>query len=469
MSWLPNLKNRLRSRFGRKRFEADMAEELQAHLELQAAANRAAGMDAVEARYAAQRRFGGLDQIKETARAQRGWVWLEQVAKDLRFAIRSLTRSPGFTLAVVTTLAVGIGTTTAIVSIARRVLFPAIPFPEASRLVILTNPDPMGRQLRAPFPYFSLPYRLATLREAASSFDLLGAQSREGMNLVVAGDPQSVGVGRVTEGYFAALGVTPALGRLFLPEEYRGRDADVAMLSWQTWQDHFSGSQRILGQDIFLGGRSRRVVGVLPRGFVPPPQFSVVDACLPEAISPTPGFSRERWEVVARLKSGVSLEQARAEMKVIHYSAAAGVSEVALERLRPQLAPLSAFYDTETGALFWAFVAAVGLLYVIACSNAVNLMLTRLVGRRRELGVRLALGCGRRRVVRLLVAEAAILTLGGGAIGLLIASLSSWAMTPLLPYDAIRFSSRLRLDHPLFVIASVLSAFTCLVVSIVPA
>ena len=446
-----------------------MAEEIKAHLEGLAQRNAAAGMSTEEARYAAQRRFGRTAQIQEECRDVRGWVWLEQLAKDVRFSVRSLTRSPGYSLAVVTTLAVGIGATTAMVSIARHVLFPAVPFPEPRRMVIVTNPQLSGVRSPAPYPFFTLPYRFAVLHETASSFSALGTQWAQPMNLVVAGEPYWSYVGWVTNDFFAVLGVTPACGRLFLAEEYRGQSGDVAVLSWRTWNEHFEASVRIVGQEISLGGRLRRVVGVLPRGFTVPPGFSLADVYLPAMVSPAPADSRDRLEVVGRLKAGLTLEQAQAEMKLVQYSPAEGLSKRYLERITPQIVPVAAYYQADTSKLFWVFLGAVGLLYVISCSNAVNLMLARLVGRRRELAVRLALGCSQRRVTRLLLSEALALAVGGGAAGLLIAWLSTWAMTPLLPGDAIRFTSRLRIDHPLLVIASGLSVFTCLMVAIIPA
>lgn len=466
--WLTFI-SRLTGLVRRRRMERSMTEEMQAHLDVLTEDNIAAGMSPEEARFAAQRRFGGRDQIQEKCRDERGLVWLETLGKDLRFAVRSLVRTPGFTVAVVVTLAVGIGATTAIVSIARRVVFPSIPYPEPDRLVIVTNPDPTGHQSRSPYPFFSFPYRLVGLRESASSFATLGAQRQEFLNLVIAGDPAGVSVEWVTAGFFSTLDASAELGRLFLPDEYRGESGDVAVLSWQAWQKRFNGNPRIIGQDVLLGGRSSRVVGVLPKGFTLPPQFNPADVYLPNALSPTPEFSTKWLQVVGRLKPGVTLEQARSEMAVIHYPAAGPLNDAVLVRLRPQLVSLTAYYETSTTRLFWVFIGAVGLLYFIACSNAVSLMLTRLVGRRRELGVRLAMGCSQRRIVRLLLAETLVLALAGGGVGIVIAWLSCAAMTPLLPFDAIFFGGLPRVDHWMLLIALGLSVITCLLVGIVPA
>jgi len=211
------------------------------------------------------------------------------------------------------------------------------------------------------------------------------------------------------------------------------------------------------------------VVGILPKGFALPPQFGEADIYLPEALSSAPEFSVKWLHVVGRLKPGVTLEQARAEMGVIHYPAAGRLNDTVLERLRPRLAPLTAYYETSTTRLFWVFMGAVALLYLIACSNAISLMLARLVARQRELGVRLALGSSQGRILRLLLSESLVLALAGGGAGILIAWMSCSAMTPLLPYEALLFGGKPRVDPVMLLVALGLSVLTCLLVGIVPA
>ncbi len=388
---------------------------------------------------------------------------------DLRYALRSLARAGGFTLTVVVTLAIGIGATTAIVSIARRIIFPSIPYPEPDRIVIVTDPAPAGSGQSSPFPFFSFPYRLNVLRESAASFAALGAQRHDFLNLVVGTDPGAANVAWVTAGYFSILGVTPEQGRLFLPDEYQIGGGDVAVVAWKFWRERLGGDPDVVGKDILLGGKSRRVLGVLPRGFTPPPRFTPAEVYLPETISPAPQFST-KWEMVfCRLKPGVSLERARAELATIRFPAVAPLDANGLARLRPWLTPLPAYYATPTTRLFWVFLGAAGFLYAIACSNAVNLMLARMVARRQEVGIRLAMGSSQGRLARWLFAENLILASASGAAGILVAWMGALAMAPLLPSAPPFWGDKPRIDSTMLAIAAGLSVVTCLLVGIVPA
>jgi len=459
---------RLGGVFRRRRQELSMVEEMQAHLEVLTQENIAAGMPPEEARAAAQRRFGGVTQIQEECRDVRRWVWLESLQKDFRFAVRSLARAPGFTLAVVVTLAIGIGATTAMVSV-DRIIFPSIPHPDPDRMVVITDPDATGTRPQTPYPFFFFPYRFAILHETASSYAAIGAEREELLNLVVAGDPTDASVGWITSGFFPALAVTPLRGRLFLPSEYRGESGDVAVLSWKFWKKRFAADPGIIGQDLLLGGKSRRVVGVLPIGFRPPLMFVEADVYLPLALSPTPELSRRWLQVVGRLKPSVTLEQARAETAVMHYPFPGRPNAVAPDRFRPQVIPLTAYYETDASRSIWVYLAAVGFLYIIACSNAASLMLARTVTRQKELGVRLALGSGHGRILRLVISESLVLALAGGGAGILIAWISAQAITPLLPADPVLLYSSPSIDLPLLLTALGLSLLTCLLVAIVPA
>jgi putative ABC transport system permease protein len=455
---------RLQPFFRRRKIEAELSEEMRTHLEMQTEANIAAGMSPEEARGAALREFGGVDQVKESWRDERSLPWLEDSLRDLRFAVRALRKNPGFTLAVVATLAIGIGATTAFVNIGRQALFPTIPYPEPERVVIVNNIETIVPHLQVPYPFFAFPYRFAALREAVTSFAGLGAERRDSLNLVVNGDPVAAEVGWVTADFFAVLGAKSQQGRLFLPDEYHGTNGDVAVLSCQIWQDRFAADPGIVGRDILLGGKSRRVVGVLPKSFAPPLMFMNGEIYLPEAPSPTAApwpFPFQWMQVVGRLKPGVPREQAEAETVVITGRDPGLKSADALERAKPRLVPLTTYYPNGASNLFWLFLAAVGFLYVIACSNAASLILARTVARRRELGVRLAMGGSRWQIARLLLAESLLLSLAGGGLGLMIAawSCSAWK---------VFFNGDSPIDWVTLVAALVTSILTCGLVVLVP-
>lgn len=471
MSALRQFVSRLRALFRRGRDEAEMSEEMRLHLEMQEEANMAAGISRDEARIEALREFGGLDQVKERYRDERRLVGLEQLAKDFRFAARALAKSPGFTIAVVATLAIGIGATTAIVSFARPVVFPGIPYREPERLVVVTDSQPWNSQAEAPYPFFSFPFRLATIQQTATSFQALGAIEQEQLNLVVRDDPEAVSVNWATSGYFDLAGATADRGRLFLPDEFKGKTGDVAVLSWAVWNKRFGADPGILDHDILLGGKMRRVVGVLSKSFAQLPYFNVADVYLPEELSTGATLWPFRWlQVIGRLKEGTTLAQARAEMAVIHTPAPKGMETTfPKESFRPRLVPVFAYYRMESTYIYWVFLGAVAFLYAIACSNAASLMLARTVARRRELGIRLAMGGSRLRIARLLLAESIILSALSGLIGVLIAQWGYWALTWQQSKGPGAEAKQWALDMSMLATVVAASVLTSVFVVVVPA
>jgi len=403
------------------KLDREMDEEMGWHVEMETERNRAAGMTPDDTRCAALRQFGGVDQLKERERDARGWMWLEQLGKDFRFTIRSLTKSPGYTLSVVATLALGIGATTAMVSIARQALLPSLPFPDEGRLVAVEEFNTLENQ---PCPVFAPRY--VAFRAHENSFLAIGGKRSEQMNLVVDGQPSARTVFWVTQGLLRAFGVNVALGRTFTEDEFRqGSEGAVALLNFRMWQQQFSGDPAVIGRDILLGGKLRRVIGIMPATLNswPGGLSKWWDVCLPcaeesfDTVDPhNPYF--ETVHVVARLKPGVTFQQAQAELALTPMPA---VMPPFLQALTPRVIPIRDKYRAEASQLFWVFLGAVGCLYAISCSNAVNLILVRTVSRRRELGVRLALGGSRRQLVRLLIVESMVLTVLAGALGLLVA------------------------------------------------
>jgi len=467
MNWLPKISFYVRSLFRKRKLDAQLSEEIRTHVEMATEANIAKGIPPEEARYAALREFGNVASIQEQAREGRGWVWLEQTAKDLRFAARALAKAPGFTLWVVAALAIGIGATTAIVSYAWPLVFPTIPFPDADRMVVLTNPDVTNPSEEAPYPFFSFPYRFACIRDSATSFSSLGAIRQEQANLVVAGNPSAAQVGCVAGDYFGLIGVRAGLGRLFLPEEYRDQNDEVVVLSRGVWERRFGADPGIVGRDLVLGGRNRHVVGVLANAFPQPRQFAAVDAYVPESVRPTPVAFPFQWtQVLGKLKPGVTLEHARQELASIHLSMPPQMPAAYFESQRPRLVPLTAYY--RSNVLGWVFLGAVAFLHAIACSNAAGLMLARTMARRRELGVRLAIGGSRWQIIRLLLAESLLVAGAAGLAGGLIAHWGLWALVSTGEFGA-NAAGGAPWNLSTFTIAAIVGAITSVVVTVSPA
>ena len=262
------LLRKFRALFRKEKLDAEMAEEMRAHLELQTRENIAHGMLPDEARYAARRSFGGVEQIKERCRDERrrGWIWLDQLSQDLRYAARSLRRNPGFTAAIVLTLALGIGGNATIFSVLNAVVLEPLPYADIDRVVNLreTRPVAGGAGKRVPVPVSPATY--FDWRNGVSSFEQIAAVSPAEFTVTGRDEPEHVAGAAVTANLFPMLGVAPFLGRNFLPEENRP-GVNVVLLSHAFWQRKYASDPAAVGQAITLEGRRFTIVGVLPAYF----------------------------------------------------------------------------------------------------------------------------------------------------------------------------------------------------------
>lgn len=431
LSWLPWHRRHAR--------DTDLARELRDHLELEAEEQRDAGLSPREAAYAAHRLLGNTLKIEEDARAAWGIPRFETVVQDLRYGLRQLRRSPGFTMVAVLTLALGIGANAAMFTLINAVLLQPLPgIAKPSQLVSLFR-----MQKNDPFSVMGYP-DYADYRDRDQSFSGLTAHSATYINLG-SGIPERIMGDVVTGNYFSVLGVRPALGRLIVPGDDVKRGASaVAVLSYSLWQRKFGASRGILGTKISLNGYPFTVIGVASQDFTGVLAAIRTEVWVPMSMlsEASPGsvgqhFLEERawgWlHVFGRLKPGTSFQQAQAEIDAIArqlqlaYPVTNAGRTIALERGIGIDPDDRASLATFLGLLF----AAVGLLLLIACANIAGLLLVRATGRQREIGVRLALGATRRRVIRQLVTEGLLMSLASGAVGLILAP---WIITIAIRY-----------------------------------
>jgi putative ABC transport system permease protein len=416
---------RLGAIFARERLDRELAAELEGHLALAIDDNLRSGMTAEEARRQALIRLGGVAQVEERYRERRGIPLLENLARDLRFGARTLRRNPGFTAVAVLTLGLGIGANTAIFSVVNAVLLRPLPYPESDRLVLVwaTNEENNEREDVVSYPGFE------DWKARSRSFERLAAFTTRSMTL--AGDDQAelVEAVQATPGFFETLGVAPALGRTFRPEESEAGASAVAVLSDEAWRRYFGGRRDVLGKTLRANEEIFTVVGVMPSDFrfvfpTQPPQIFV-------PLVRDPSRNHGYLRVLGRLRPEVRIASAQAEMDVIAASLARQYPETN-QGVGVNILPLvdAVAGDVRTGLLI--FLGIVGLVLLIACTNVANLMLARSASRQRELSLRAALGAGRPRLLQQMVIESTALALAGGALGLLLSSWTARLLVRLL-------------------------------------
>ncbi len=382
--------------------------------------------------------------------------------QDLRYAVRMLLRSPGFSFVVVATLALGIGANTAIFSLVEAMLLRPLPFAHPERLVMVWERnykrDGSERNVVGPANFIRW-------SERSGSFESLAGFAPYNTNLTGSGTAERLTAGAVTANLFSTLGVNAAIGRVFLPEESRPGAPDVALLSDGLWRRRFGANPAIVGQTITLNSEVRTVVGVLPPSLQLPADAQVwVPLTINEQFR---GWSGRWLQVVARLKDGVSLEQARSEMEAIAKR---------LEQESPDadagwgvtVAPLHRDLVTDVRPALLVLMGAVALVLLIACANVANLLLARGAVRERELAIRASLGASATRLARQLVTESVVLALIGGSVGLLFAS---WVLDGLLAIapDAMPSLGPVGLDMSTLSFTAGLSVLSALVFGLVPA
>ena len=390
------------------RAESELARELDAHLALVSDELERRGMTRDDARLAALRAFGSVARAKDLHREARSFAWLDDIRQDMGYALRMLRRSPGFTSVAIVTLAVGIGLNTAVFTVTNATLFKGFPLVHRNdRLLYLTS----GPGCCVSYPAFE------DWRAQATSFS--GMAIVHGVQRTLSdqsGFAEQYEATEVSADTFRVAGQSPMLGRDFSPADDTPGARPVAMLSYGFWDRRFARDPAVVGQSIRISGTPTTVIGVMPRGFSFPQR---VDLWVP--LVPTPEVrhreNRDTWFVFGRLRDGVTVEAARAEMTTIGRRLEIAYPETDRGFL-PVVARFHEFFiGSSATSIYQAMLGAVSFVLLIACANLANLLLARAIGRVRETSVRLALGAGRWRIVRQFVIESLMLSAAGGFVG----------------------------------------------------
>jgi predicted permease len=441
MEWLRIFGLRLRGFFRWRNAESELDAEVREHLEMLTEENIRRGMSGEEARYAARREFGGVEQTKERYREQRGLPWLDQFVQDVRFALRSLGKRPGFTLVAIFTLAIGMGANTAIFTAVHSVLLQSLPFPKADRLAIVWST--LGNEGRAPA---SGP-ELATLQQRSRLFEDLGAIWAQSGALTGEGEPEHVRLGMVTANFLGILGTTPQIGRFFEAGEQGPGAPRVVIISDGLWRRRFGADTRSVGKNVRLNGQSVTIVGVMPAGFriIFPEGSSVpaeMDAYVPfrSNLASDPA-DQSYLRVIGRLRGDVTIAQAQQEMDMLAGQIRAEYAAFADPPLSLQVVPLQGDVVRNIKPALLALFGGAGLVLLIACVNVANLLLVRANERSLEMALRTALGAGRGRLIRQLLTESILLSCCGGVAALGFGWCAIRVVLAMQPKEMERFSA----------------------------
>ncbi len=452
--WLYTIPLRLRSLFRRNRVENELDDELQFHLERKAEEYVASGLSLDEARRAALRHLDGIERSKEECRDTRRVSFLEDFAHDLRFSLRMLRKTPVFAATAIVTLALGIGANSAIFSVVNGVLLRSLPYPDSPRILTIHSNQ-------------SLP-DLEDIQKQTRSFDAIGGMTIQALDYTGEAEPIQIYTGLCNADLFSVLGLQPALGRVFSPSEDRYGGPGLVVLTNGFWTSHFGADPNILGKSIQLSGNVYTVIGVMPPTFWKPGRAVDALASL-RVVNPVAAQFRgvHFLSTYFRLKAGVSLAQANADMGIVDQWLALRYPEENAGR-HSILVPLQQAVVGDVRPELFVLFAAVGFVLVIACVNFANLLVARSATRRHELAIRAALGARSGRLVRQMLAESVFLSLLGGTAGLLFAKWSIHLLVSLKPANVPRLSD-VSMDASVLAFTFGVSLLTGLLFGLAPA
>jgi putative ABC transport system permease protein len=462
---MSELWRRLRILFRRDRFDRELDEEMQFHLEMQAEENRSSGISTEEARYAARRQFGNTLLLRETSADI--WVWrsLDVLFQDVKYGLCILRKDPGFTTTAVLALALGIGVNTAIFSLLDGVLLRPLPYPEPERLVLVWEETPM-------FGLRDSPASMGNFMEWRARnrvFQDMGTLDNSSYQLTGGGTPEQVNGAIIMAGFLRALGVQPLLGRAFTQQDDQPGAAKSLLLSHSFWQQRFGGDRDVVGHTMILDNERYTIAGVMPASFRFPDALTVLWTNAGAAYSARDYANRGRHDflVAARLKPGVSVEQANQDIKAI-------AAQLAREypndngKIGAFVAPMWEHFVSEVREVYYILLGAAGFILLIACANVANLLLSRAANRSREFAVRMALGVGRGNIVRQLLVENLLLSGIGGGLGLLLSTQTFGFLKKLVPETASGIAA-IQLDWRVLAFTLLVASGTAFLFGLAPA
>jgi putative ABC transport system permease protein len=462
--------SRLAAVFHHDRRDRELADEIESRLRLHTEENLHRGLTAEEARRESLLSLGGVEQTKEICRERSGLPMIETLLQDLRFGARMLRKNLGFTVVAVLTLALSIGANTAIFSVIDAVLLRPLPYKNSDQLVSI-GADNVKRGVTGLPVSFT---KLTRVKEQTHTLQSIGAYYPVNASLTTRGVPEQISAARATASFFDVLGVVPAEGRGFLPEEDREGGADVAIISDGFWHSHFGAAPDLIGRAIPLDGKSVTVVGVLPASFHFPFQQPEPDVWLPRVFDPvalTPTMIRTGASflgVFARLQPGVSPAQSQAELDAINeayvkdFPGYVDASDYTL-----QIVSLKEGLVGPLRVTLLLLLSAAGFVLLIGCTNIASMLLARSATRQREIAIRQALGASPKRLVRQLLTESLLLSALGGILGVALAA-GGLRLLRLLPPGTIPRVEEVTLDAGVLIFSLVLCIVTGIAFGLVP-
>lgn len=447
-----------------ERFDRDLAEELAFHRAMQAEENEREGLSPRDARDAAARRLGNDLALREESRDEWGWAWLDRVRADLRYALRSLRHNPGYTAAATATLALAIGANCLMFAVADNLVLRPFPYPHPERLVFLWSSFERMPRTMVSFPDY-LDYQARN-----TVFESMGADIYTSYDIDAGGYPEKLTGRRATASFFTTLGVGARLGRLLTAEDERPGAAPVVVIGETCWRTRFHADPRIIGKTLRLSlndqpHRPFTVVGVLPRS-VEAAYRRGSEVWSPFNLDSEDAHARNMggFEVLARIKPGVTLASAADQMRVI----GATLPRYGRNRTGAAVASFQENLIGDTGAFMAVLLGAVGFVLLLACANVANLALARGAEREREMTIRAAIGASRGRLFRQILTESVVLALIGGATGALIASAGARWIRTLAP-DRTPRADQIAVDGRVLLFTLALALVTGVVFGLAPA
>jgi predicted permease len=453
----------------RRRLDHDARLEMDAHLELLAERYLRQGMTTEGARSAARRQLGNTLLVREEMYQMNSFGWIERISQDLRVALRMIRTNPGFAVAAIGTLALGIGATTAVFSVVNTVLIRPLPYPDPDALVSVWHSAQFQGRTSNDIPLSSTMY--LTYRERNETFQHFGVWRTGAASVTGRGEPEEVRTLVVTHGTLRALGVQPALGRGFSLADDSAGTPETVILSEGYWRRRFGGDPAVVGRTLTIDSRSREVIGVMPR------QFSLMNV-IPDVLLPQ-RFDGDQlrpndvhtYVGIGRLKPGVSIAQASSDVArmlpiwITEYGTDRQVLTAA--RFAPAVRPLEQDVIGDVARVLWVLMGAIGLVLLIACANVANLLLVRTEGRQQELTLRAALGASKGHIARQLLVESVTLGVLGGALGLAFAYAGVRLLTAMSSVRLPRLAE-VSIDSPVLAFTLAVSLLSGLLFGLIP-